>query len=81
MAKNSEWSPNQKYDHVFVIVRLDKFREGGPRSEEDVTVTKAVRTREAAEAEVLRLNRLNAAKGARYLWRVARLERQAPHPQ
>jgi hypothetical protein len=57
-------------DEVYAVIRFDPDL-GEP--EHQVTVKEVVRTREAAEAEVARLNRLNAAKGCRYFWQQTRL--------
>ena len=59
-----------KSDHIFVILRTDRYQ-----TEPLVTVTSAVWTREAAEAEVARLNALNGPKGCEYSWQIARLRR------
>ena len=69
--------PNLKYDHVFVIIRVDTFQDIGADPETAVTATRAFPTKEAAEAEVQRLDRLNEDKGCVYFWLVARLEREA----
>ncbi len=69
----AEGRPNLKYDHVFVIVRIDYDLS----LENAVTVTKAFWTKEAAESEVVRLNELNKDKQCSYSWEVARLERKA----
>jgi hypothetical protein len=71
-----ELSPNRRYDHVFAIIRVDTFEQPGATPPEAITITKAVWSREAAEAEVSRLNHLNKDKGATYFWRVTRLERR-----
>lgn len=71
---------------VFAIVRIDSepspgIPTGGPgvdpstlvnRSIAEVTVTSVLPSAEAAIDEVDRLNRLNAAKGARYYWMATR---------
>ena len=72
-----ECVPNLKYDHVFVIIRVDTFQDIGADPETAVTATRAFPTKEAAEAEVQRLDRLNEDKGCVYFWLVARLERKA----
>jgi hypothetical protein len=54
---------------VFAILRFDKVRDLAP---EVVTVKEIVPTLEQAEAEVRRLNKLNAHHGARYAWQATR---------
>jgi hypothetical protein len=71
----AEFSPNRRYDHVFAIIRVDRFDQSGGWTDQAITITKAVWSREAAEAEVVRLNHLNKDKGAVYFWRITRLER------
>src|SRR5688572_27372073 len=69
----AEFSPNRRYDHVFAIIRVDRFDHSGEWTEGAITITKAVWSRETAEAEVIRLNHLNKDKGAVYFWRITRL--------
>ena len=57
-------------EDVFAIVRLDP---GLGALEDQITVKAIVRSRDIAEAEVRRLNELNAAKGCRYVWQRTRL--------
>jgi hypothetical protein len=61
---------NQRYEHVYVIVRYDRFQEP---SEQSFTVKEVVKTQAMAEAEVNRLNELNSDKNCTYLWQVTRL--------
>jgi hypothetical protein len=51
-SQHDEFSPNRRYDHVFAIIRVDRFDQLGATPEEAITITKVVRSREAAEAEV-----------------------------
>ena len=60
----------QPSEHVYAIVRLDSFKES---SENSVTVKEIVSTQAMAEAEVERLNELNADKHCKYFWQVTRL--------
>ena len=46
-----------------------------------VAVTEVLPTPEEAEAEVQRLNRLNADKKCRYVWRATRFFPDGRHPQ
>ena len=77
----SELSRNSKYDHVFAIVRVDRFHEPGTDPETAITIKKVVRSRECAEEEVSRLNALNCDKRSVYFWQVTRLERSAEPPE
>ena len=61
---------NQRYEHVYAIVRYDRFQEP---SEQSFTVKEVVTTQAMAEAEVNRLNELNADKNATYFWQLTRL--------
>jgi hypothetical protein len=59
--------------HVFAIVRLDATPQPGePLDPARVTVKEILPTLEEAEAEVARLNRLNADKGSVYFWQTTR---------
>jgi hypothetical protein len=70
-------SPNAKYDHVYAIIRLDRDAvTGGIPDRNLVMVKKVVRSKEVAEQEVERLNRLNADKGCEYYYQITRLERE-----
>ena len=55
---------------VYAVVRLDDFPSGG---ESCITVKEIVRSLELAQAEVGRLNALNAGKDCRYFWQATRL--------
>jgi hypothetical protein len=70
------WRRNARYEHVFAIVRVDTYVgvDMGVEPEVAITVTKVVREREIAEAEVARLNLLNGPKGSSYFWTITRLE-------
>lgn len=57
-------------DEVFAVIRLDLFQH---EPESQVTVKEIVWERHVAEAEVARLNALNAAKQCRYFWQSTRL--------
>jgi hypothetical protein len=73
----SEWKPNLKHDHVFVIVRIDRYASIATSIESSITVVKAVWTEERAQSEVARLNNLQTGNGSTYLWQVTRLERRS----
>jgi hypothetical protein len=60
--------------HVFVVLRHDRFDPPLPDATGAIVATKAFWSEEEAEAEVRRLNQVNAAAGATYFWRIARLD-------
>ncbi len=67
--------PHSCYQHVFVVVRLpeaDRRGREGHIHEDDVTLTKAFLTEEAAQKEADRMNELNG-KYWSYSINVARL--------
>jgi hypothetical protein len=70
-----EFSRNLKYDHVFAIVRVDRFHDPVATPETAIMVKKIVRSEQLAEDEVARLNALNRDKGSLYFWQITRLER------
>lgn len=63
-------APHSKYPHVYAVLRLDP---GDGPLERQVTVTKVMRDRDAAEREVERLNTLNSGKGCQYVVQITRL--------
>jgi len=65
--KNSAREPSE---HVYAIVRFDRFMES---PENSFTVKEIVRTQDVAEAEVKRLNEVNADKDCNYFWQTTRL--------
>lgn len=67
--------PNAKYDHVYAIIRVDNLCLPNAVAEEAVTIKKIVWSKEEAESEVKRLNKLNNDKDSVYFWQVTRLER------
>ena len=56
-------------EQVFAVIRIDG--DIG-HSEDSITVVRIVAELEQAIKEVERLNKLNAAKGARYSWQATR---------
>lgn len=60
-----------KNDPAFAIVRIDADVQN---DEDRFTVTRVVWDEGFAESEVRRLNELNGAKGARYVWQATRAE-------
>lgn len=69
---DESYSKHSRLEHVFAIVRIDL--DAAHAWENRVTVTKIVRTEEAATREVDRLNRLNSGKGYLYFHQITRLE-------
>lgn len=65
--------PNKKYPHLFAILRYDNQDPACP-IDQRITVKKIVTTAEYAESEVIRLNQLNADKGAFYFYQITRLD-------
>jgi hypothetical protein len=60
---------------AYAIVRVDLDVKD---DEARFTVRRIVWSEELAEAEVQRLQELNADKGARYLWQYTRVDRRSP---
>lgn len=69
----SEWKPNLKHDHVFVVLRADSLLTA--KSTQAIAATKAFWTKEEARVEVDRLNQ-GAHEETEYSWVVARLPRE-----
>lgn len=66
--------PGKNHDHLYAIVRVDQDAGDDVPLELRVTVKKVVHDPHRGEAEVLRLNALNAGKGSHYFLQVTRLE-------
>ena len=70
--------PRDKAEHVFAIVRVDKFQVADAAAIRDegwpivVTVKGILTSQEAAVAETARLNALNREKGCIYFWQQTR---------
>ena len=60
-------------EHVYAVVRWDRFHRPDAAPEMLITVKEIVRTPELAEAEVERLNALNGHKDVIYFWQTTRL--------
>lgn len=69
-------SPHSKYRHVYPIVRFDTPLDHTD-AEHKITVVKVLTSQEGAEAEVSRLNHINADKSCRYFWCTSRLIEQS----
>ncbi len=68
-------SPHSKYQHVYPIVRIDTpLDQGDPESK--ISVVKVLTSQVAAEAEVSRLNQINADKSCTYFYCTSRLIEQ-----
>ena len=57
---------------VFAIIRFDSFTDSSVSIENRITVTKVVVDRATADAEVQRLNRVNASKSCTYFCQATR---------
>lgn len=66
---------------AFAVLRLDTFQEAGTLDalQQAVTVTRVFLTQELADAEVARLNALNADKGSMYWATYTRLMTDEDH--
>ncbi len=62
-------------DPAYAIIRVDLDVKD---DEARFTVRRIVWSEELAEAEVQRLQELNADKGCRYLWQYTRVDRRTP---
>jgi hypothetical protein len=68
-------SPHSKYPHAYPIVRIDTpLGQSDPQNE--ITVVKVLTSQVAAEAEVSRLNQINADKSCTYFYCTSRLVEQ-----
>jgi hypothetical protein len=63
---------HSKLQHVYAIVRFD-FPVNQDNPENSVMVVKVLLSRDVAEQEISRLNKLNAAKRCRYELQTTRL--------
>lgn len=74
-SKRSESPPH----HVYAIVRVDEFQGSEVPLERKITVKKIVSTQAEAQAEVDRLNHLQAERGVNsiYFCQVTRFEKEA----
>ena len=71
MTRTSD-QPHSKYKHVYPIVRIDiPFNQMHPT--DTLSVVKVLTSQDNTEAEVSRLNRVNADKSCTYLYCVSRL--------
>ncbi len=64
---------HKEHEGVYAVLRYDAFQGDDTRPEVAVTVKEVVRGQDLAEAEVARLNALNAEKHVRYWWQYTRL--------
>jgi hypothetical protein len=63
---------HSQFPHVYAVVRIDfPFNASHPGN--TIAVVKVARSREAAEAEVSRLNQINADKNSTYVCCISRL--------
>jgi hypothetical protein len=66
-------SPNSKFDHVYVVIRLDEPAHGIPFGIGQITLTKVFFSKEKAIQEVERLNSINSDKFCKYFVQISRL--------
>ena len=66
-----------KSKEAFAVLRADLFLGASAAPEDLVTVTKVVPSQQRAEAEVARLNAMQADTSVRYWWQVTRLAEDA----
>lgn len=65
-------TPHSKFQHVYGILRIDlPFDDNNPSN--TISLVKVARSEAAAEAEVTRLNGINADKKCTYLMLLSRL--------
>ncbi|MEX2247437.1 MAG: hypothetical protein WEC75_12215 [Dehalococcoidia bacterium] len=74
-AGRQQERPNAKYDHVYVIFRVDEYESAPFDPEQDIVVKTVLRNKAAAVREVGRLNGLRPDIRERYFWKLGRLER------
>jgi hypothetical protein len=72
--------PHSKYPHVYPIVRIDTPIDQS-NAKDRITVVKVLTSQAAAEAEVSRLNEINAEKSCAYLYCTSRLIEQGAERQ
>jgi hypothetical protein len=65
-------TPHSEYPHVYPIVRIDTPIDQTDPTQK-ITVVKVLTSQSDAEAEVLRLSRVNADKGCLYFYCTSRL--------
>ena len=66
--------PHSKFLHVYAVIRFDSPVD--PASPENsMAIVKVFSSKSVAEKEASRLNKLNAAKGGRYIVQVTRFVR------
>jgi hypothetical protein len=68
-------SPHSKYPHVYPIVRVDTPLDPNDVAKQ-ITVVKVMTSQVAVEAEVSRLNQINADKSCTYFYCTSRLVEQ-----
>jgi hypothetical protein len=64
--------PNARFKHLYAIVRID-FPVNSDHPESSVMVVKVLPSRESAEIETARLNRINAGKNCTYSMQITRM--------
>ena len=67
-------SPHSRFEHLFVVVRIDDFSVAA-RIEDRLSHVSAYHSQADAEEEAGRLNRLNEAKHCHYFVALTRLKK------
>ena len=71
--KSLEPSAHSKYEHVFIVLRIDDSQVSS-KVEDTISAVSVFRDSDAADAEARRLNDLSGEKGSRYLVLISRLK-------
>lgn len=69
----------RQWIEAYAVVRYDHYLGADASSEAKVTVKEVLPTREEAEREVDRLNKLEAGRGSSYFWQYTRYYPQGRH--
>jgi hypothetical protein len=68
--------PNNKFDHVYAIIRVDEYPGLVVPTQETISVTKVMWDARVAKQEVDRLNAQRKSEKSHYFLQVTRLERK-----
>ena len=69
---SDEETPNFRFRHVYAVLRI-ALPVSQENPENSISVVKVFSSKMTAEQEVSRLNRINSAKGCRYVLQITRL--------
>jgi hypothetical protein len=64
--------PNARYKHLYAVLRID-IPVHPDHPESSITVVKVFASKESAEEETARLNRINAEKNCNYHMQITRM--------